>query len=112
MMIHNDPDMFLPVPHCSEELPEPILVHHALVLLVKASKSVTDDILWIGALKPLAKQGQKHGKVDGSGRVAHHVLQVILGRVLAQRRQHVVKVLLVDKAITVLKKIKLSMNKN
>lgn len=51
-------------------------------LLVKAGKSITDHILRISAVQLLSKHGQKHGKVDWSGRFVHHRLQVILCGVL------------------------------
>ena len=52
------------------------------VLLVEAPKGVPYHLLRVRPLKPLPEEGQKHGEVDGTGRVVHHVVQVVVADVL------------------------------
>ena len=73
-----------------------------LILLVKTAESVPDHVFGIGSLKPLSEESEEHGEVDGAGSVAHHILQVLVGWVLAQRGQHVVKVFFIDESVTIL----------
>ena len=35
-------------------------------------------------MKPFPEEGEKHGEVDRSGRVIHHVVQVLVGDILAR----------------------------
>ena len=112
-----------PVPYGCQQLPQSVLVNEANILLVEATKGVLDDVLWVSSLqrsreviisgqsrpvfflsnlKPLTKHGEEHGEVDGARGLPHHALQVVLGGVLAQAGQHVVEVLVVNKAVPVL----------
>lgn len=88
-----------PVPNGCEELPQPVLGEVAHIVLVEAAEGVLDNVLRVGALQPLAEQGEEHGEVDWSGGLVHHGLQVVLSWVLAQGRQHVVQVLIVNEAV-------------
>jgi len=90
-----------PVPDGGEELPEPVLGDHADVLLVEAPEGVLDDLLGVGALESLPKEGEEHGEVDGSGGFVHHALEVVISGVLAERCKHVVEILLVDESVPV-----------
>ena len=71
------------VSHGGEDLAQKLLRDEAGVLLVEAAEGVLDDLLWVGALQPLAEQRQEHGEVERAGRLAHHSLQVFVGRILA-----------------------------
>ena len=55
------------------------------VFLVEASKGVSYHFLRVRPLKPLPEEGEKHGEVDGAGRVVHHVVQVVIANVLGNR---------------------------
>lgn len=90
------------VAHCGEQLAQTLLRDQAHVLLVKAAECIFDHVLGIGALQPLAEQRQEHGEIDGARRLVHHPLQILVGRAFAQRRQHIVQVLLLDEAVAVL----------
>lgn len=91
-----------PITHGGQQLPQTILGQDAHILLVEAAEGVLDHILGIGALQPLAEEREEHGEVDGSGRFVHHAIEIVVRWVLAQRGQHVVQILLLDEAITVL----------
>ena len=52
------------------------------VFLVEASKGVPYHLFRVRPLEPLPEEGQKHGEVDGTGRVVHHVVQVVVADVL------------------------------
>ena len=110
-----------PVPDGCQQLPQSVLVNEAGIVLVKTTKGILDDILWVSSLQrsrkviiwfqfgfllsdlqPLAKHGEEHGEVDGARGLSHHALQVVLSGVLAQAGQHVMKVLVVDEPVPVL----------
>jgi hypothetical protein len=91
-----------PIAHRRQQLSQPVLRYKPGILLVKTPERVLYHILRVRALQSFTKQRQEHGEVDRAGRLVHHALQVVLGRVLAQRRQHVVQVLLLDEAVAVL----------
>lgn len=90
------------VTHRCQQLTEAILRDVPVVVLVEAAESVLDDILRVGALEAFAEKGQEHCEVDWSGRLVHHCLEILVVGVLAQRGQHVVKVLLLNEAIAIL----------
>lgn len=90
------------VAHGGEQLAEAILRDVPVVVLVEAAEGVLDDVLRVGALQALAKQREEHREVDRAGRLVHHRLEVVIGRVLAQRRQHVVQIFLLDETVAVL----------
>ena len=53
-------------------------------------------------LKSLSEESEEHGEVDGARGLIHHGLEVVVGGVFTQGREHVVQVLLVDKPVAVL----------
>ena len=71
------------VAHSGEDLTQKLLGDLARAVLVEAAEGVLDDLLGVGALQPLSEQRQEHGEVDGARGLAHHALQVLVGRVLA-----------------------------
>lgn len=90
------------VPHCGEQLTEPVLVYHSTIIIIKAAKCVLDHVLRIGTLKPFSEKSEEHGEIDGPRGLVHHSLEVVIGRVFAQRGKHVMQVLLVDEPVAVL----------
>ncbi|CAH1641130.1 unnamed protein product [Spodoptera littoralis] len=91
-----------PVSHCGQQLTETFLIDHTLVLFVKATKSIFDDILRICSLQTLTKECQEHGEVNRTRSLIHHAFQVILSRVFTKRSQHIMQVIFVYKSIPVL----------
>ena len=53
------------------------------VRLVEAGEGVLDDVLGVRPVQLLPEHGEEHGEVDGPRRLAHHVVQVVVGRVFA-----------------------------
>jgi len=90
-----------PVPYGCEELPESVLADDPHVFAVEATERVPDDFLGVSALEPFPEHCEEHSEVDWAGCLVHHVLQVLVGGVLAQRSQHVVEVLFVDEPVPV-----------
>lgn len=66
------------------------------------SEGTGDHIFRIFAIQLLPKHGQDHGEADGLRGLPHHDLQVLLCGVLPQQGQHVMQVLLVNEAVSVL----------
>lgn len=91
-----------PIAHRGEQLSETILGDKAVVVLVEAAEGILNDILWISSLQALAEEREEHGEVDRSRCFVHHGLEVVVGRVFAQRRQHVVEILFLDESVAIL----------
>ncbi len=72
------------------------------VALVELGKGVEDDVLLVGALRSVAEDGEKHGEVDGAGRLLDHALQLGVGADAAQRVEGGADVVLREEAVLVL----------
>jgi len=90
-----------PVPDGGEQFTQPILVDDALIVTVEAAEGVLDHLLGVRSLKTFPKHGQEHREVDRTWSLVHHILEVVVSRVLAEGGEHVVQVLLVDEAVPV-----------
>lgn len=71
-------------------------------IIVKTFEGTHYDIFRIATRHLLAKQCQEHSKVDRARSLLNHFFDIFLRRILAQRRQHLNKVIVVDKTIFVL----------
>jgi len=91
-----------PVAERGQDLTQVVLVKHASIGIVKAGESVSNDVFRIGSLQPLSKQGEKHGEVDGTRSLVHHLVQVLITDLLSKRGQHVPEVIVIDEAVPVL----------
>lgn len=90
------------IAHGGQQLPQMVLVDHTRSLLIEAGEGVADDVLGVRSIEPLSKHGEEHCEVDGPWCFAHHPLQVVVRRVLTQRGQHVMQILLVNETVSVL----------
>ena len=72
------------------------------VVDVKAGERVLYDVLGVRAVQFLSKEGQEHGEIDRPRGLGGHLLQVLVGRVLAQWRHHFQEVVFVNIAVSIL----------
>jgi len=79
-----------------------ILVKHPSIGVIETGKSVSYYIFRISALQPFAKQGEKHGKVDGAWSLTHHLVQVFITHLLSKGGEHVPEVIVIDEPVPVL----------
>merc|ERR1719150_2520315 len=57
------------VPQSRQNLTKVVLMQHASIGFVEASKCVLYHVFRIRALQPLAKQGEEHREIDGTRRL-------------------------------------------
>merc|ERR1719392_108827 len=84
-----------------QELPKLVFMNKSDIVLVKTSKGILDNLFRVCSLQSLTKHCEEHGEVDGTRSFVHHAVQVLLGRVLSKGCEHVVKVFIVDKTVSV-----------
>lgn len=79
--MENIDNLELPIAHCREKFAQAFLVDVAGVLLVEAAERVFDYIFGVGALEPLAEEGQEHGEVYRTWGFVHHSFEILVGRI-------------------------------
>jgi len=72
-----------PVAQGGQYLTKIVLVERAIICLVEASEGVPYNVFWICPLQPFAKQGEKHGEVDGTWSLVHHLVEVLFAYILS-----------------------------
>ena len=72
------------------------------VFVVEACEGVDDDVLGVSATELVAEQREEHGEVDRTRRLLDHRVQLLVGRVLPERRHHLDEVVFVNESVAVL----------
>merc|ERR1719348_614585 len=85
-----------------KQLPKSILMNHTNVVLIKTTKSILYNLLWISSLQSFTKHCQEHREVNWTRSLSHHSLKVILCRILAKTGQHVMEIFMINETISVL----------
>jgi len=90
------------VSHVAQQVLQVLLGQVAFLLVVEHAEGLSDGVLRVGSAQLLAEEVEEHGEVDGSGGVLQHLVQLGIGGDTAQVGVHVLQVLNVDDAVTVL----------
>merc|ERR1719342_1587364 len=87
-----------PVSNRCKQLSQSIFMKNSNIILIKATKCILDNILWIRSLQSFSK----HSEVDRTRRFIHHFLEVVISRILTKTSKHVMEVLFVNEPIPIM----------
>lgn len=90
------------VAHRGQQFTQIVFVKSANIRFVEASEGVSYDVFWIRTLESFTEESEKHGEVDGTRCLVHHLVQVLVTHLLSQGSQHILEIIVIDEPVPVL----------